>query len=89
MSQAKISDLSLCSPFLTQDRGGQEDRSKIMNNRTEQLISKVNSMYLGPKLFGVYKARFSAFSVETNIRKFGACYFLSIWLLKLDGAAQA
>ena len=63
-----------------------------MNNRTEQLIqliSKVHSTYLGPKIFGVHKALFSEFCVETNRKRFEVCSFLSIWLVKLDGAAQA
>ena len=63
-----------------------------MNNRTEQLIQlipKVHSMYLGPKIFGAHKALFSEFIVETNRKTFEACNFLSIWLEKLDGTAQA
>ena len=46
-------------------------------------------MYLGPKIFGVHKALFSAFSVETNREKSEACIFLIIWLVQLTGAAQA
>ena len=63
-----------------------------MNNRTEQLIhliSKVHSMYLGPKNFGVQKALFAEFSVESNRRRFEGCNFLSIWLVKLYYTAQA
>ena len=57
----KLSDFSLCQTDLTQDHEGQEGRSKIMNNRTEQLIqliSKVHSMYLGPKIFEVHMLYF-------------------------------
>ena len=63
-----------------------------MNNRTEQLIqliSKVHSMYLGPKVFGVHKAPFSEFSVETNRKGFEAYSFLGMWRVKLDGVTQA
>ena len=63
-----------------------------MNNRTEQLIqliSKVHSMYLGSKIFGVHKALSSEFSMENSRKRFEACHFLSIWLVKLDGTAQA
>ena len=67
----KLSVLSLYNTDLTQDHEEQEDRSKIMN----KLISKVHSMYLGPKIFGAYKALFSEFSVETNS-------FSKIWLHK-------
>ena len=65
----KVSVLSLCQTNLIHDHEKHENRSKIMNNRTEQLIhviSKVHSMYLGPKIFGVHKALFSEFCVETN-----------------------
>ena len=63
-----------------------------MNNRTEQLIQvilKVHSMYLGPKIFGVHKVLFSEFRVETSAKRIEACSFLSIWFLKLDSAAEA
>ena len=84
----KLSVLSLYQTNITQDHSEQEDRSKILNNRTEQLIqliSKVHSIYLDPKIFGVNKALFSEFSMETIGKKFEACSFLSIWLIKLDG----
>ena len=87
----KLSVLSLYQTDLTQDHEEQEDRSKTMNNRTEKLIlliSKVHSMYLGLKIFGVHKALFPEFSVETNRKRFEACNFLSIWLVKLDLTAQ-
>ena len=88
----KVSVLSLYQANVIQDHEKQEDRSKIMSNRTEQLIqviSKVHSMYLGSKIFGVHKALFSEFSLETNTKRIEACSFLSIWLLKLDSAAEA
>ena len=50
----KLSVLSLYQTDLTQDHEEQEDRSKIINSRAEQLIkliSIVYSMYLGPKIF--------------------------------------
>ena len=92
ISQVKVSVLSLYQTNLIQDHEKQEDRCKIMNNRTEQLIqviSKVHSMYLGPKILVVHKALLSEFSVETNTKRIEACSFLSIWLLKLDSAAEA
>ena len=88
----KLSVVTLYQTDLTQDHEEQEERSKIMNNGTEkliQLISKVHSMYLGPKIFGVHKALYSEFRVETNRKRFKACNFLSIWLAKLDCTAQA
>ena len=88
----KLSVLSLNQTDLTQDHKEQEGRSKIMNSRTEQLIeliSIVHSMYLGPKIFGVLKALSSEFSVETSRKGIEAYKFLSTWLVKLDGAAQA
>ena len=80
MSQVKLSALSLYQTDVTQDQEEQEERSKIMNNRTEQLIpltSKVHSMYIGPKICGAHKALFSELSVETNRKKLEACNFLS------------
>ena len=65
----KLSVLSLYQTDLSQDREEKENRSKIMNNRTEkliQLISKVHSMYLGPKIFGVRKALAVEFITKTN-----------------------
>ena len=62
-----------------------------MNKRTEQLrqlVSKVHSTYLGQKIFGVHKAQFLEFSVETNRKRLEACNFLSIWLVKLACTAQ-
>ena len=62
-----------------------------MNNRTEnliKLISKMHSMYIGLKIFGVHKALFLEFSVETNRKRFEARNVLSIWLVKLDCTAQ-
>ena len=79
----KLSVSSLYQTDLTQDHEEQEDRRMIMTNRTEQLIqliSKVHSMYLGPKIFGVHKALLSKFSVETNRKRFEGCNFLSIGL---------
>ena len=46
-------------------------------------------MYLGPKIVAVYKALFSEFREETNRKRFEACYFLGIWVVKLDCTAQA
>ena len=57
-----------------------------MNSRSEQviqLISKVHSMYLGPKVFGVHKAQFLEFKVETNRKRFEARSCLGIWPVKL------
>ena len=76
ISQVELSVLSLYHTEITQDHEEEEDRSKLMNNRTEQLIqliSKVHSMY----------------SVETTRKGLEACSFLDIWLAKLDGATQA
>ena len=50
---------------------------------------KVHSMYLGPKIFGVHYALFSAFDLETNRKKPDVCYFLIIWFVKLDYVAKA
>ena len=83
--------LSLCHTDLTQDYEEQENRRKFKNNRTEQLIqlkSKVHSIYLGPKIFGVHKAIVLEFSVVTTRKRFETCNFLSIWLVKLDCTAQ-
>ena len=63
-----------------------------MSNSTEQLIqliSKVQSMYLGLKIFGVHQDLFSEFNVETNRKRFETCNILSIWPVKLGGAPQA
>ena len=87
----KLSVLSLYKTDLTRDHKGQEDRSRIMDNRIEQLIqliSKVHSMYLGLKISGVDKALFLQFSMETNRKRFEAHNFFSIRLLKLDCNAQ-
>ena len=88
----KHSVLSLCHTDLTQDHE-EEDRSKIKNSRTEQLvqlISKVHYMYLGLKIFGVHKALSSEFSVETTRKRLETCNnFLSVWLVKLHCTAQA
>ena len=65
----KLPVLSLYQRNFTQDHEGQEDRSKIMNSRNEQLIqliSKVHSMHLGLKISGVHKALSLEFSVETD-----------------------
>ena len=62
-----------------------------MINRTEQfiqLISKVHSMYLALKIFGVHKALFSAFGTETNRKRFETCNLI-IRPVKVDGAVQA
>ena len=53
-SQVKLFVLSLCQTDLAKDLEEQEDRSKIKNNRTEQLIQlilKVHSIYIGPNIF--------------------------------------
>ena len=92
LSQAKLSVLSLYLTELTQDHEEKEDGSKIMGNSTElliQSISNVQSMYLGLKFFGVHQALFPEINVETNRKRFEAYNFLSIWLVKLDGAPQA
>ena len=84
--------LSLYQTDLTQDHEEQEDRSRIKKNKTEQLIqlkSKVHSMYLGPKTFGVHKALFAEFSMESNRKRFEASNFFSIWFVKLDCTAEA
>ena len=46
-------------------------------------------MYLGPKIFGVHYALFSAFDLETNRKTPDVCYFLIIWFVKLDYVAKA
>ena len=46
-------------------------------------------MYFGAKIFGVHKALFSAFSVDTNRKRFEACNFLIVWPVKMDGAERA
>ena len=77
----KLSVSSLYLTELTQDDKEQEDRNTIMGNSTEQviqLISNVQSMYLGPNVFGVHQALFSVFSVETNRKRFEAYNFFSI-----------
>ena len=86
----KLSVLSLYQTDLTQHHEEQEGRSKIVTKRTEQfiqLISKVHSMSLGPKIFVAHKALFSEVSVESNIKRFEVCNFLSISLVKLDCTA--
>ena len=38
----------------------------------------------GSMIFGMQYALVAAFGVENNRKKFGACNFLSIWLVKLE-----